>query len=100
MIQRDHRLSLIWGAGGLLLETTGAVAACVVTQPIIAYPALALAIVGVVMLTVGMAYHARSLGRNPWWGLVGLLYIVGSRRPADAQRPIARCPDATLASIA
>jgi hypothetical protein len=40
-------------------------------------PGVAVAVVGTVLLIIGLSMYAKAKGHNPAWGLMGLLSIIG-----------------------
>lgn len=76
--------SLLYGVPGFILVTISNI--MILTPP--AHPdpmmvpavnpwAVGLGLAGIVPLTIGLVYCAKYKGRNPLWGLVGLLTIIG-----------------------
>jgi len=66
MIKRYNNISLAWGIPGLIVQIGGWVA----DQPL-------LAILGTILLIVGLAYYAKAKGYHPIWCLLGFLSIIG-----------------------
>lgn len=65
MTREYNRKSFAYGVPGLLLWVIG----------LFFYPPIAL--IGTVLIIGGIAYYAKSKGRHPLWGLLGLLGIFG-----------------------
>jgi hypothetical protein len=68
-IRSLNNLSLLFGVPGLILQ----VASNAVQGPARA----AVALGGLLLLVVGLALSAKTKGRNPAWGLMGLLSCLG-----------------------
>ena len=66
MNKKYNNISLIIGIPGLLLQIHGNV----IGRPWIA-------ILGTLLLIIGLAYYALAKGRNPAWCLMGFLSIIG-----------------------
>jgi len=73
MIARYNRLSFLFGIPGLIVQAVG------FTMRIQGHDLAGrlVILVGLILLTIGLALYAKSLGRSPAWGLVGLLSIIG-----------------------
>ena len=65
MIKRYNNISLAWGIPGLIVQVGGQMAG----EP-------AVAVLGTVLLIVGLAYYAKAKGYHPAWGLLGFLSII------------------------
>jgi len=70
----ENRKSLMFGVPGIVLQIAGNVK--MRSEPEDAL-GLVLALVGTVLLIVGLAFYAKAKGRSPAWGLMGLLSIIG-----------------------
>ena len=74
MIESENRKSLAIGIPGIALQILGSI----MRQQPGASPAWTAAVLlGTVLLIAGLAFYARAKGRNPAWGLMGLLSLVG-----------------------
>ena len=77
MIKAYHRTSYWWGIPGSILEFTGFVLSRRSTDPneiLVGYGVL---FAGVVLLTVGILFYLRSIGRSPLWCFLGIPPLVG-----------------------
>lgn len=74
MIARYNNLSLALGVPGLIMQIAGNLMR---SNPENASTGLAVAVIGSVLLIVGLALYAMAKGRSPAWGLMGLLSIIG-----------------------
>jgi hypothetical protein len=74
MIARYNRLSLTLGAPGLLLQAVG-----IYIFQILGHRTTGRMVVwiGVALLIAGLALYANAKGRNPAWGLMGFLSLIG-----------------------
>lgn len=72
MIARYNNISLALGAPGLILQVAGNVLMG-------SSPGLGglLILGGTILLIAGLAYYAIAKGRSGWWGLCGLLSLIG-----------------------
>lgn len=72
MIAKYNNVSLSLGAPGLILQVVGNVLGA-------SNPGLGglLILGGTGLLIAGLAYYAIAKGRSGWWGLCGLLSIIG-----------------------
>ena|ERR1700733_6267034 len=74
MIARYNRLSLALGAPGLLIQAVGIYIFQILghrtTGRIVAW-------IGAALLIAGLALYAKAKGRNPAWGLMGFLSLIG-----------------------
>ena len=70
MIKTYNTTSLAWGIPGIILQLASG---GIENQGL----SLTLGVVGTAMLIAGLAYYAKGKGRNPAWGLMGLLSILG-----------------------
>lgn len=95
MDQRLNKVSLLWGLPGIILQWVGFAVGQVAEVEAdlgLALVALAMQLTGTIALIVGLAFYAKAKGRNPAWGLLGLLTILGiialallkDHRPDDA----------------
>jgi hypothetical protein len=74
MIARYNNISLALGVPGLVIQIVGNVMR---VQPEHEAIGALLLLVGSGLLIAGLAYYAVAKGRNPAWGLMGLLSILG-----------------------
>ena len=74
---RINRISLTWGISGLIIQWSYSMLNFLISSPLLDSLKWPLLIVGTVMLFIGLAYYAKAKGRNPAWGLFGLLSIIG-----------------------
>jgi hypothetical protein len=97
MIAKYNRQSLILGIPGLLLQTAGFIGLVVLgpasesgrddpdTAALAALFALAIMVLGCILLFAGVGLYAKSKGRSPLWsvcailGIIGLLVLAGLR---------------------
>jgi len=77
MIARYNRLSFAFGIPGLILQGLGYMATNDKKMGIEEGAAVAITLVGTIILMVGFALYAKSRGRSPVWCVMGLLSIVG-----------------------
>jgi hypothetical protein len=74
MIARYNRLSLALGVPGLLIQIVGFYIFLILghrtTGRIVVW-------IGVALLIAGLALYAKAKGRNPAWGLMGFLSLIG-----------------------
>ncbi len=61
-----NRNSLIIGLSGLVIQVIGYIA-----------DIYFLLILGSIMFIIGLVYYSLAKGRSGWWGLLGLLSLVG-----------------------
>jgi len=61
MIKKYNRLSLIFGIPGFFLQGL-----------LFVWGQEVWGLLGIFLFMIGLAFHARSLGRTAWWGLIGL----------------------------
>jgi hypothetical protein len=73
MIARYNHLSLLIGVPAIILQFLALYLKIYKHSP----AGQPIAIVATIMLTIGLTLYAKSIGRNPAWGLVGLLSIFG-----------------------
>ena len=66
MIAKYNNISLLLGIPGLVIQMAGAVR----SMPIVF-------VIGTILLITGFSFYAKAKGRNPAWGLFGLLSWVG-----------------------
>jgi hypothetical protein len=73
MIARYNRLSFLFGIPGLIVQAVG------FTMRMQGHDLAGrlVILVGLILLMVGLALYAKAIGRNPAWGFVGLLSIIG-----------------------
>lgn len=68
MVKKYNKLSLFYGVPGFLLQ--GLI--------IVPYPVFRiLGLLGLVLFIIGLSYYAKSIGRHPTWGFLGLLSWFG-----------------------
>ncbi len=73
MIARYNRLIFLFGVPGLIVQIAGF--AMRIQGHDLAGRLVIL--IGLILLTIGLALYAKALGRSPAWGFVGLLSIIG-----------------------
>ncbi len=71
--KKYNRFSLLLGVPGILLQLFPSVLGAAPNST----AATGTYCLGVGLLIVGLAYYAKSKNRSGWWGLMGLLSIVG-----------------------
>jgi hypothetical protein len=74
MIARYNNISLAMGVPGLVIQIAGNIMR---QQPSHEAIGSLVLLLGSGLLIAGLAYYAVAKGRNPAWGLVGLLSILG-----------------------
>ena len=77
MIQEYNERSFIWGGPGILLQIGGRVAMAMTTDLLIGLLGLLAALVGTVLLIIGLGYYAKAKGYGLAFGLFGLLSLLG-----------------------
>lgn len=77
MIAEYNNKSLLFGIPGILLQIGGRVAQEMGGTEAMAAAGLAAALLGTVLLMVGLAYYAKAKGRHPAWCLMAFLSIIG-----------------------
>jgi hypothetical protein len=73
MIARYNHLSLLIGVPGIILQFVGLYLKISQHSP----AGQPVAIVATILLAIGLAFYAKAIGRNPVWGFLGLLSIIG-----------------------
>ena len=73
MIQRYNSISLATGIPGLVLQIAGNVMIRGQGES----AGMPVALIGTVLLMVGLAYYAKAKGRNPAWCLMAFLSLIG-----------------------
>jgi hypothetical protein len=76
MIAEHNRMSLFYGVPGVILQFPGPFLVEYLWPQANWLPKL-VAIVGSVLLLVGLSYYARAKGRNPAWCLLAFLSWLG-----------------------
>ena len=76
MITRYNNISLALGIPGIALQIGGRVWSMQLA-PAVSLPAMLVMLLGTGLLIAGLAFYAKAKGRNPAWGLMGLLSIIG-----------------------
>jgi amino acid transporter len=79
-----NRKSLMFGIPGIILQIVGNIAMPTVdpNNPNAADVPMVLGCIGImllgtVLLIIGLSLYARAKGHSGWWGLMGLLSIIG-----------------------
>jgi amino acid transporter len=79
-----NRKSLALGVPGIVLQVAGNIwlnTQATGDPPIpplgVALGALAVILTGTVLLIAGLSWYAKAKGHSGWWGLLGLLSIIG-----------------------
>lgn len=73
MIKRYNRLSFVFGIPGIALQILGMAMRFNGHD----LQGRMVAFAGIVLLIIGLALYAKALGRNPAWGILGVLSIFG-----------------------
>lgn len=71
--KKYNRLSLLFGVPGILLQLFPSAFGAAPNS----FAATGTVIFSVGLLIIGLAFYAKSKNRSGWWGLMGLLSIVG-----------------------
>ena len=74
MIARYNNISLAMGVPGLIIQVVGNV---IMAKPGNETVGLLALVVGTVLLVGGLTMYAKAKGRNPAWGFLGFLSIIG-----------------------
>lgn len=77
MIAQYNRISLFWGVPGLALQVAGVVVGNNSDTFVVVAAGAATALLGTLLLTVGLCYYSKAKGRHPAWGVVGLMSFAG-----------------------
>ena len=72
-----NKKSLMLGIPGILLQIVGRVIMTTQGEGAMSLVGVVVALVGTVMLIAGLSWYARAKGHSGWWGLMGLLSIIG-----------------------
>ncbi len=77
MDKAQNRTSLALGIPGIILQLVGNFALRSADGQSLTWAGVAVSLIGTVLLIVGLSFYAKAKGRNPAWGLMGLLSIIG-----------------------